>query len=87
MFEGPDYPKPLDEDQFDQWLEAGREQKINYEYLLILWDAFEEKYSPFYVENRQGFNAYEPYGESVNQETIVAIYDLFSEARISPNLN
>lgn len=83
MFEGPDYPKPLSEDLFDHWLEEGREQKINFEYLLVLWDAFDEKYVPFYVENRSKFNEYEIYGESVNTETIVAIYNLHSEARVS----
>ena len=83
MFEGPDYPKPLDEDQFDDWLEEGRSLKINYEYMLIIWDAFEEKYLPIYVEGRSQFNEYEYFGESVNNETIVAIYDLYSEARIS----
>jgi len=83
MFNGPDYPKVLDEDQFDDWLEEGRAQKIKYEYLLILWDAFEEAYVPQYVEGRDNFGDYELYGESVNNETIVAIYDLYSEARIS----
>lgn len=87
MFNGPDYPKALDEDIFDRWLEEGRSLKINYEYMLILWDAFEEEYTPVYVESRKGFHDYEPYGESVNNETIVAIYDLFSEARISAHLN
>lgn len=83
MFEGPDYPKSLEEDQFDDWLEEGRALKINYEYMLIIWDSFEEKYSPIYVANRSDFNEYEYFGESVNNETIVAIYDLYSEARIS----
>lgn len=83
MFEGPDYPKSLEEHQFDDWLEEGRALKINYEYMLVIWDAFEEKYAPIYVEGRKQFSEYEYYGESVNNETIVAIYDLYSEARIS----
>ena len=83
MFYGPDYPDSLDAETFDQWLEEGRAQKINYEYMLLLWDTFEEKYKPTYVENRNHFNDYEWYGESVNNETIVAIYDLYSEARIT----
>lgn len=86
MFEGPDYPKPLNEDQFDQWLEEGRELKINYDYMLIIWDSFEEQYAPIYVENRSKFKEYEHYGESVNSETIVAIYDLYSEARIQAGI-
>jgi hypothetical protein len=83
MFNGPDYPKALDEEQFDLWLEEGRAQKIKYEYMLILWDAFEEEYVPQYVEGRSDFGDFEYYGESVNNETIVAIYDLYSEARIA----
>ncbi len=83
MFYGPDYPDSLDAETFDQWLEEGRAQKINYEYMLLIWDNFEEKYKPLYVENRSQFNEYEWYGESVNNETIVAIYDLYSEARIT----
>ena len=86
MFEDPDYPKPLDEDQFDQWLEEGRELKINYNYMLIIWDSFEEKYKPIYLENRFKFKEYEYYGESVDSETIVAIYDLYSEARIQSGI-
>ncbi len=86
MFEGPDYPKPLEEDQFDQWLAEGRELKINYDYMLIIWDSFEEKYAPVYVEDRAKFKEYEHFGESVNSETIVAIYDLYSEARIQSGI-
>ena len=47
MFEDPDYPKPLDEDQFDQWLEEGRELKINYNYMLIIWDSLKKSTNLF----------------------------------------
>ena len=59
MFNGPDYPKTLEEDLFDKWLEEGRSQKIKYEYMLVIWDAFEEVYVPQYVEGRSNFNDYE----------------------------
>ncbi len=83
MFNGPDYPIALDEEQFEHWLEVGRAEKINYEYMLIIWDAFDEKYAAHYVEDRSKFANYENYGESVNTETLIAIYDLYSEARIA----
>jgi hypothetical protein len=83
MFEGPDYPKSLKEDQFDLWLEEGRAKKINYELMLVIWDAFEEKYAPVYVENKSECASYQPYGDSTKTETVIAIYDLYSEARIN----
>ena len=83
MFDGPDYPKSLDEETFDQWLENGRESKIKFSYMLIIWDEFEEKYLPAYLESRAKLSEYEFYGSSVGQESVVAVYDLYSEARIS----
>ncbi len=82
MFDGPDFPKSLDEELFDTWLEEGRDSKIGYNYLLIIWDAFEEKYLPIYIEDKEKSKSYESFGNSVNQETLVAIYDLYSESRI-----
>lgn len=82
MFDGSDFPKSLDEQQFEEWLEEGRESKISYQYLLIIWDAFEEKYQPVYLEERSKINSYELYGNSVSQESLVAAYDLYSESRI-----
>lgn len=82
MFDGSDFPKSLDEQQFEEWLEEGRDSKISYNYLLIIWDAFEEKYLPVYLESRDKINNYERYGKSVSQESLVAAYDLYSESRI-----
>ena len=82
MFEGSDFPKVLEEQQFNEWLEKGRESKISYRFLLILWDAFEEKYQPVYLEERNKINSYERYGSTVSQESLVAAYDLYSESRI-----
>lgn len=83
MFDGADYPKSLDEEVFDQWLEKGRLSKIGYCYLLIIWDAFDDKYIPAYVENRNHITSYELYPNGSTQESLIAVYDLYSEARIS----
>lgn len=83
MFDGPDFPLSLDEQLFDSWLEGGRSHKIGYSYLLIIWDEFESKYLPFYVESRSEIHQYETYGNSTGQESLIAVYDLFSESRIS----
>lgn len=82
MFNGPDYPKALDEDLFDAWLEKGRSRKMGYNYLLIIWNALEIKYSPIYIEDRNELHRYEVYGESSGIESLVAVYDLYSESRI-----
>ena len=82
MFDGPDYPKSLEEDQFDSWLEQGRGSKLGYHYLLIIWDSLEEKYQPLYSEDRPNPSTYERYGEAIGQESLVAIYDLYSESRV-----
>ncbi len=84
MFEGPEYPKPLDEDLFDQWLANGRESKIKFEIMLVIWDDVEQDYNPLYVESRsqildQGIDLY---GEGVGSTSIVAAYNLYSEAKV-----
>lgn len=83
MFDGSDYPKPLDEDLFDTWLEKGRQSKISYSYLLIIWNDLESSYQAAYTENRASILEYELYGESSGHESLVAIYDLYSESRIT----
>ncbi|UXX78456.1 hypothetical protein N7E81_13930 [Reichenbachiella carrageenanivorans] len=82
MFDGSDYPASLEEDVFDTWLENGRLNKISYHYLLIVWDSLDSKYIPVYAEGRHSFQEFEPYGASASHESLVAIYDLYSEARI-----
>ena len=82
MFEGRDYPKSLDEDQFEEWLEQGRANPINYEYMLIIWDEFEGEYRSDYVESRGQLMNRPLYGKEIAQETVVAVYDLYSESRI-----
>ncbi|MFH6982227.1 hypothetical protein [Marinoscillum sp. 108] len=82
MFDGSDFPKPLDEALFDQWLENGRQSKISYGFLLIVWDAFEAAYQPVYAERREQMQEYQRYQESTGRESLVAAYNLYSESRI-----
>ena len=82
MFNGPDFPKSLDEEIFNLWLEKGRESKIGYEYLLIVWDDYDQQYRPIYLQSRDEIDAYEIYKSTTNRESLVAAYDLYSESRI-----
>ena len=82
MFNGPDFPKPLDEDVFEQWLENGRQSKMAYNYLLIVWDGYESAYRPVYASNRDEIDQYEPYQMAKGRESLVAAYNLYSESRI-----
>ena len=79
MFDGADFPKPLDEELFDSWLENGRQSNLRYSYLLIIWDELESDYQPVYVESRDELNGYTPLP---GRESLVAAYDLYSESRI-----
>ncbi len=79
MFEGQDYPKALDEETFNRWLEKGRLSKIAYSHLLIVWDDYESAYRPVYVSHRDEIEAYRKPG---SRERLVAAYDLYSESRI-----
>jgi hypothetical protein len=82
MFEGSDFPKSIDEEVFNVWLENGRLSRRRYNYLLIIWDEYESKYSPFYAEHRDEISEYETYKTSTRRESLVAVYDLYSESRI-----
>lgn len=82
MFDGPDYPKALDEAVFDSWLETGRSSKIPYAYLLIVWDEIDDRYFPVFAENRSEIEGFEKYGDSPVRQLLVAAYDLYSESRI-----
>ena len=79
MFEGPDFPKALDEEVFNQWLENGRLSKIGYNYLLILWDDFESAYQPVYVADREEISTYRSLR---SRERFIAAYDLYSESKL-----
>ncbi len=82
MFDGSSFPQPLEEDIFELWLEKGRESKIGYHYLLVVWDAFDEVYLPVYAEKRETMHEYEPYQSSTGRESLVAAYNLYSESRV-----
>jgi hypothetical protein len=82
MFEGPDFPRSLDENLFNDWLANGRLSKIGYNYLLIVWDDYDVLYRPVYAEHRDEIGAYDIYKSSTNRESLVAAYDLYSESRI-----
>lgn len=81
MFEGPYFPKSLDEEIFDSWLESGRQRKLSYNYLLIIWNELELEYQPVYVENRDAINDYTK-DKTSGRELLVAAYDLYSESRV-----
>ena len=82
MFDGSDFPKSLDEEVFNLWLEKGRQSKIGYHYLLVVWDAYESDYRPVYAAHRDEIAGYETYKTSTGRESLVAAYDLYSESRI-----
>jgi hypothetical protein len=82
MFDGAAFPKPLEEEDFEAWLEAGRASKIGYNYMLIIWDNYDDDYQPVYVEERDSIHKYERYENSTGRESLVAAYDLYSESRV-----
>ncbi len=83
MFESRDYPKSLDESIFESWLERGRESKISYAFMLVIWDEGEQDYFPRYAEERSEIAQYEKLGESFGRQSLVAAYDLYSEGKIA----
>lgn len=82
MFESPDFPRSLNESQFEHWLEEGRNSKIPYVYLMIVWDSLDSKYLAQYAETREEIDNYPPYGPSPEHQTLVAAYDLHSEGKV-----
>lgn len=83
MFDSREYPKSLDEELFEKWLEEGRESKMRYEYMLVVWDDLEADYHAEYVENRKQIGKYPFWGSQGGHSTTIAVYDLYSEARIN----
>jgi len=79
MFDGPDFPKSLEEEVFNVWLENGRLAKIGYNYLLVIWDEYDAAYRPVYVAHRDEIEAHQA---SYGRERFIAAYDLYSESRI-----
>ena len=83
MFNGPDFPKALEENIFNDWLETGRQSKIAYSYLLVIWDSYDGEYRPIYAEKRDEIDQYDRYDAGSGRESLIAAYDLFSESKIS----
>lgn len=79
MFDGPDFPKSLGEEVFNLWLEKGRQSKIGYHYLLVVYDEYESEYQPVYAADRDEIEVYKASG---SRERFIAAYDLYSESRI-----
>jgi hypothetical protein len=82
MFNGSDFPKSLDEQVFNAWLENGRLSKIRYNYMLVIWDQYDLEYRAVYAESRDEMATYEAYETSTARESLIAAYDLYSETRI-----
>ena len=82
MFNSSDFPKALDEETFNTWLENGRLSMLSYNCLLIIWDELEAEYQPVYVEHRNSIQEYERYQNATSRESLIAAYDLYSESRI-----
>lgn len=82
MFDGPGFPKSLDEEVFNSWLEKGRLSMIGYNYLLVVWDEYESQYRPVYIERREEIGDYKTERSEAGREWLVAVYDLYSESRI-----
>jgi len=82
MFNGPDFPRSLDEKVFNSWLENGRLDKLGHKYLLIIWDELDEAYRPAYASDKNEFDRYQNYKSSVSRESLIAAYDLYSESKV-----
>ncbi|MEQ8339428.1 MAG: hypothetical protein RIA62_18845 [Cyclobacteriaceae bacterium] len=75
------FGKALDEETFDSWLEKGRSSNIGYHYLVIIWNTLEEEYQSAFIEAREELGQLPSHLGL--QEKLVAVYDLYSESRIS----
>lgn len=80
MFENHNYPKSLDEESFESWLEKGRKSNLGYNYLLVVWNMQEEDFKPVYLDQRDKIEDYNTNIDS--QEVLIAAYDIYSESRI-----
>lgn len=81
MFENFNFSLPLDEERFDNWLAQGRESKLGFSHMAILWDEIQKEYRPVYLTGRTEIAKYQNNPSMVN-DVIVAVYDLYSESKI-----
>ncbi|CAD5277246.1 MULTISPECIES: hypothetical protein [unclassified Imperialibacter] len=82
MFHGSGFPTTLDEQVFNDWLEAGRNSKLSYTYMLIIWDELDSKYLPVYTAEREKILDYKRYPGASSNESLIAAYDLYSESKV-----
>ena len=82
MFDGPNFPKALDESVFEEWLAKGRMSKTPFDYLLVIWDELDRAYIPVYIEERSELNNFARYSQAPDHQLLVAAYDLYSETRV-----
>jgi hypothetical protein len=80
MFE-TQYGKSLDEETFDAWLEKGRSSNLGYHFLIVIWNTLEEEYLPTFAASRDDLAQFQTHHGG--HEIVVAIYDLYSESRVS----
>ncbi|SNT26796.1 hypothetical protein SAMN05421640_3056 [Ekhidna lutea] len=81
MFENLNFDEPLDENRFDQWFDEGRESKIRFEYLVVLWDEMEKDYRPVFLAERAKLKKYVDDPANVG-DVFVAAYDLYTESKV-----
>lgn len=78
MFESSTSQRSLAEDLFETWLENGRNHKLGYQYMLVIWDEYTEDFRPVYLFERSDLQSY----VSPQSEEVLAAYDLYSESRM-----
>ncbi len=78
MFESSTSQRSLAEDLFETWLENGRDHKLGYQYMLVIWDEYTEDFRPVYLFERSDLHSY----VSPQSEEVLAAYDLYSESRM-----
>lgn len=81
MFENLHFQSSLEEDRFDEWLADGRESKIRYDYLVVLWDEIEKDYRPVYLSERSDLEKYKEDRNNIS-DVFVAAYDLYTESKV-----
>ncbi len=73
--------KPLNEDQFDRWLEDGRTHNLGYRLMMVVWSIWESDYHVVYAEDHEQMRSH--IRSMSLQEEMMAIYDVYSESRIN----
>lgn len=81
MFDNLNFSASLDEQRFDDWLVQGRESKLGYSHMVILWDETQKEYRPVYLSERTEIAKYQD-NPSMVGDVLVAAYDLYSESKV-----